>query len=146
MARKSMIERLAEEDLRDYRLKKQAVETLQDQIARYNYSFTAIRSATTDSTPVSGALNMREEALTDNICMRIYLKAKLDEAQMFVKAVDSALSVLDARERLIIARMYIYPEKDAIERLKSELNLEQSQIYYYKDLAMSKFRKAYYGV
>lgn len=37
-------------------------------------------------------------------------------------------------------------EKDAIERLKSELNLEQSQIYYYKDLAMSKFRKAYYGV
>lgn len=145
MARKSMLERLAEEDLRDYRLKKQSIKTLQNQIERYSYSFTAIRSASTDSTPVSGGLNKRDDALVDNIATRVYLKAKLDEAEAFVKAVDSALSVLDARERLIIDRMYIYPEKDAIERLKSELNLEQSQVYRLKDNAMYKFRQAYFG-
>ena len=146
MAKKSMLERLAEEDLRDYQAKAQAIITLGQQIKRYEHDFTAIRSAAADSTPVSGGTNTREDAMIDNIGTREFLKAKQDEAKMFVRAIDTALEVLDPRERLIIDRMYIGHTQNAVERLKAELNLEQSQIYFYRDIAMSKFRKAYFGV
>lgn len=145
MPRKSERERLAERDLKNYMLKAKAAETIPLRIRQLEQNFTAIRSALTDSTPVSGGTNKRENALAMNIAARDAFAAELAEIRAWLRAVDKALEVLDGQERLIIDRCYIHNTRDWLERLKDELHLEQSQIYYYRDLALYKFTIAYYG-
>lgn len=145
MPRKSERERLAERELKNYTLKVKAVETLPLRIEQLKQSFISIRSALSDGAPVAGGTNRREDVLTMNIAERDALEAELKEAKMWLAAVDKALEILDKQERLIIDRCYIHNTKDWIERLRDELHLEQSQIYYYKDLALYKFTIAYYG-
>ena len=52
---------------------------------------------------------------------------------------------LNEDERLILQRLYLYPQKGAIDRLCNELGLEQSSVYRKRDQALSRFTVAIYG-
>lgn len=136
----------AVEKLRGFDAMRQSLVSLPEEIRRLESMARGLRGATTDKNPVKGGGSRREDALLSNIVHRQELQRKLEQAEIWVKCAQGALSVLDHQERLILLRLYICPEKKAMERLGSELGLEQSSLYRHRDRALRKFTMALYGV
>lgn len=133
--------------LKDYNNKKEAIENLQAQIEEKNERFTAIRSATTDSTPVHGGdSNKREEMLISNIAARQELQRNLDIIKQEVAITEKGLAVLTPAERNILQRFYVSRQKGYIDRLCEELYISQTELYRRKDDALKKFTCAIYGI
>jgi hypothetical protein len=84
--------------------------------------------------------------LLSNLVCREELSRALTQAKLWVSATDRALGALSPEEKLILRRMYIYPERNAVERLCGELDLEQSSIYRKRDQALHRFTTALYGI
>lgn len=135
----------AVDKLKGYEAHKQSLASIPEEIRRLNVAFTAIRSATTDSIPVSGGGSTREDAVLSNIVYREELQRALEQAKLWVDIVDGGLDVLDDEERLVLDRFYIHRGKGNVSRLCEELAVEQSSIYRRRDAALRKFTIALYG-
>ena len=136
----------AMEKLRRYDAMRLATINIPLEIQRLEIDAQSIRSARTDSTPVSGGGNRREDAMLNNILQRQELNRTLQQAQIWLQATDRALTALSQEEKLILHRLYIYPEKGGVERLCRELELESSSIYRRRDRALKHFTIAFYGI
>ena len=123
-----------------------SIENIPQEIKRLEIAACGLRGAATDRTPVKGGGSRREDALLTNIVHRQELKYNREQAAHWVKATQNALSALTMEENLILTRMYIRPERGALERLSGELELEQSSLYRHRDRALRKFTMALYGV
>ena len=133
--------------LRDYESRKQAVESLKEQICSLEDKFTAIRSATTDSTPVQGGNdNKREEMLINNIATRDELKNNLKIAKHEIAITEKGLEALTEDEKKILHRFYISRSKGYVERLCDELFISKTELYRQKDEALKKFTMVCYGI
>lgn len=133
--------------LRDYENRKQAVENLKEQISSSEDKFTAIRSATTDSTPVQGGNdNKREEMLINNIATRDELKNNLKIAKHEISITEKGLAALTEDEKKILHRFYINRSKGYVERLCDELFISKTELYRQKDEALKKFTMVCYGI
>lgn len=132
--------------LRSYEARKRSIENIPQEIERLKSSFSGIRSATTDGTPISGGGNTREDVMLSNIVHRDELKRRLKEAKLWVSVVDRALEVLDDEERLVLDRFYIHRSTGAVAELCDVLNLEKSAVYDRRDKALRRFTLALYGV
>lgn len=73
------------------------------------------------------------------------LQTALESTKLWLQAVEGALGALSPEERLILSRLYIYPEKGGVDRLCDDLGLEQSSIYRRRDKALHRFTVAMYG-
>ena len=135
----------AQEKLHRYEAMRLATLNIPDEIARLEIDAGSIRSARTDSTPVSGGGNRREDALLNNIVHRQELTRALQQAQLWLNSTARALSTLSNEQKQILHRIYICPQEDAIRRLCLELGLEQSSVYRKRDIALRRFTIAYYG-
>lgn len=122
-----------------------ALLNIPDQIHTLEMSFSAIRSAATDGTPVSGGENMREEALIANIAEREQLKRNLEITCREVKIMDSALNSLPEDERLVLDRFFIHKSRDYKERLCNELHCERATLYRLKDKGLIDLARQLYG-
>lgn len=136
----------AKEKLRRYDAMRLATINIPEEIERLELDAQAIRSAKMDSDVVSGGGSKREEALLNNIIERQELLWTLEQAQLWLKTTDRALSALANEEKLILHRLYIYPERGAPERLCKELGMEVSSVYRRRDRALRHFTLAYYGI
>lgn len=133
--------------LRDYESRKQAVESLKEQICSLEDKFTNIRSATTDSTPVQGGNdNKREEMLINNIATRDELKNNLKIAKHEISITEKGLAALTEDEKKILHRFYINRSKGYVERLCDELFISKTELYRQKDEALKKFTMVCYGI
>lgn len=137
--------REAVDKLRNYEPHKRAIENIPKEIKRLESIYAGIRSATTDSTPVSGGSNTREDVMLSNIVHRDELRRRLREARLWVSMVDKALAVLDDEERLVLDRFYIHQRKGNVGELCERLNVEQSSVYRKRDSALLRFTLALYG-
>lgn len=135
----------AKDKLRRYDAMAAAIINIPENIARLESEYTAIRSASTDGTPVRGGTSAREDAIINNIAERQELALAMQNATTWVKTVDRALECLRPDEKKILHRLYIYPERGAIERLCNELGVESSSIYRRRDQALQTFTLALYG-
>lgn len=135
----------ATEKLRKYDAMQQSVKNLPEELQRLEYAASAISSPRMDGTPVKGFSNRQEDMLVSNLVHRKELTNALEQAKLWVSTADRALGVLTAEEKLILHRMYIYPERNAVERLCGELGVEQSSIYRKRDQALIRFTVALYG-
>ena len=135
----------AMEKLRRYDAMRQAAVNLPEEISRLEIAARSLRGATTDATPVKGGGNRREEALLNNLVHRQELQWSWEQARSWLKSTEGALSTLNPEERLILHRLYICPEKRAVDRLCGELGVEQSSVYRTRDQALRKFTVALYG-
>ncbi|MBQ3530041.1 MAG: hypothetical protein IJA47_06075 [Oscillospiraceae bacterium] len=135
----------AMDKLRRYDVMRQALRNIPAEIERLQKDACALRGATTDRTPVKGGGSRREEALINNLVQRQELKLTLEQVKRWLHVTDRGLLALKDDERLVLQRLYLYPEKGAIERLCSELGVEQSTIYRKRDQALERFTLAMYG-
>ena len=138
--------REAVDKLKNYEVHRQALESIPQEIKRLESVWTGIRSAVTDSTPVSGGGSTREDVMLSNIVHRDELKQRMKEACLWVSQVDKALSILSDEERLVLDRFYLHPIKGIIDDLCDRLNVERSAIYDRRDKALRRFTIALYGV
>lgn len=138
--------REAVEKLRCYAAKKESIARSESEIKRLECERDRIRSEVTDSTPVSGGANMREEAMINNIALRSEMEAAIKDTQEWLHIVDDALMSLDADERLILDKMYIHRAKGNIDKLCDQLHVEKPTIYRRKDKAVKNFTLSLYGI
>ena len=135
----------AMEKLRRYGCMQQALQNIPEEISRLKDAACTLRGATTDATPVKGGGNRREEALINNLVERQELEWSLQQVKQWLAVTDRGLSALTPEERLILQRLYLFPERGALNRLCNELGVEQSSIYRRRDQALHRFTVALYG-
>lgn len=123
----------------------QAVQNIPKELQRLELAASSIRGAQTDGTPVKGSGGRREEALLDNLVYRQELESCLEQAKLWLSAVDGALAVLEPEDRLILSKMLIYPERNGVQSLCGMLRCEQSSVYRKRDKALHRFTVALYG-
>lgn len=133
--------------LRDYEDRLTAVENLTEQLETLEDKFTAIRAATTDSTPVQGGNeNKREQMLISNIATRDELQRNLDYVKSEIRITEKGLAVLSKAEKEILQRFYINRTKGYVQRLSEDLFISQAEVYRIKEIALKKFTVACYGI
>ena len=135
----------AAEKLRKYDAMRTATENIPQELQRLELSARAIRASGVESPRVQTSRNRQEEQLLNNIVHRQELRWALENAKSWVKTTDHALSALSPEDRLVLSRLYVYPEKGALERLCQDLGVEQSSIYRRRDRALRNFTTALYG-
>ena len=135
----------AMEKLRRYPGMRQAEKNIPEEIERLKTEARAIRSAATDSVSVKGGGNRREEALINNLVEQQELEWNLQHVKQWLTNTDRGLAALSPDERLILQRLYLFPERGALDRLCNELGIEQSTIYRRRDQALHRFTVAMYG-
>lgn len=134
------------EKLKKLEAMQQSLENIPQEIKRLEIAAVSLRGAAADRTPVKGGGNCREDALLDSIVHRQELERNREQAAQWVNVTHNALSALTMEEKLILTRLYIRPEKGALERLNGELEVEKSSLYRRRDAALRKFTMALYGV
>ena len=135
----------AMEKLRRYDAMRAASCNIPKEIRRLQIAACATKGASADAAPVKGGGNRREELLMDNLVHRQELQWTLDQTKCWLDVTERALKSLTREEKLILHRLYICPEKGAVDRLCEELGLEQSSIYRRRDRALQRFAVALYG-
>ena len=136
----------AKEKLQRYDAMRLATINIPSELERLEIDAQSIRSAKLDAPAVASDGSKREDALLNNIVHRQELERTLQQAQIWLKSTDRALSALPPREKLILHRLYMYPERGNIERLCKELGMEVSSVYRRRDSALKHFTLAFYGV
>lgn len=131
--------------LKNLQQERDSLTYIPERIHTLELSYSAIRSATTDSTPVSGGTSHREDALLSNIAERDQLKKNLVITRREVAQVEEALSKLSETDRLVLERFFINRHKGHVERLCEELNCEVANVYKLKDRALIEFARRLYG-
>ena len=131
--------------LKHYEAKKQALQSIPQEMKRLESVMCSIRSATADGTPVSGGGSGREDMMLNNIVHRDELERSLEQAQIWVDTVHDALMMLGEDDRLILDRFYINPAKGNVDRLCEELAVEQATVYRRREKALRLFTMALYG-
>jgi len=132
--------------LRNYEARRRAIEIIPKEIKRLESDYVSLRSTATDSTPVLGGGNTREDRMLSNIVHRAELKRQLKRARIWTSTVDKALAVLDDEERLVLNKLYIHRTKSSVEDLCENLHLEKSAVYDRRYKALWHFTIAFYGV
>lgn len=135
----------AKDKLRRYDAMRLATVNIPEELKRLEIDAQSIRSARLDSPAVKSS-ETREDAMLNNIIHRQELAWTLQQAQTWLKTTDRALTALPNDEKLILHRLYIYPEAGNLDRLCKELGVESSSIYRRRDRALKHFTLAFYGM
>lgn len=135
----------AMDKLRRYDAMQQAMVNLPEEIRRLEEEAYSLRGANMDKAPVKEGAYRQEDILLSNLVYRQELSAALEQTGNWLRIADRALGALTPEERLILHRLYIYPERGSLDRLCTDLQVEQSSIYRKRDKALRKFTYALYG-
>lgn len=137
--------RQAEEELREYRRKKESIQNIKERIKALGERMTAIGAAQTDRSPVQGGASRLEDSRIENIAERGRLAHLLYSVQREVRLIEKGLSSLSEEEREVVEGFYISGEPHPLERLCNTLHYERSRIYQIRDAAIRKYTITLYG-
>ena len=136
----------AVQDLKKYAGIKASLDNIAERIELLEMKFTSLKGVQTDKIPVQGGGSHWEDFLLDNIVERERLQLLHSADTKLVAVMERGLAVLNKTERLVLDRFFIHRQRDHINNLIAELNLEQAQIYRIKDQALYKFTIHMYGI
>lgn len=137
--------REAKNDLRDLPYLEHCIKVYPKQIQALEADYVSLKGCATDSSPVQGGANGREDSLINNIVKREKLKRNYDAALMRYNIILSAFNLLTDEQKMILDRFYIHRQFNHVEKLCEDLNIEKSHVYRKKDEALDLFTKAMYG-
>ena len=135
----------AMEKLKRYSAMREAARNIPEQICMLEASAGALRSSSAPRVGGQGSVRSREDALINNLAERQELEWSLARVQQWIAVMDRGLDVLSNEELVILQRMYLYPERGAVDRLCSDLGVEQATVYRKRDKALHRFTVAMYG-
>lgn len=133
------------EKLKRYDAMHTAQQNITREINRLKEEAFAIRRADPSATPVRSGGGRYDEQLMNNIVKRQELAWTLKQVKVWITNTDRGLQALSDEERHVLQRLYLYPQKGAIDKLCEELCLEQSSVYRRRDQALEHFTLAMYG-
>ena len=135
----------AMDKLRRYDAMRSALRNIPAEINRLKEEAVMLRRTAMDQTPVKSSRSRKDDALIDNLVKRQELEWTLKQVRQWLAGTDRGLMALSEEERLVLQRLYLYPQKDAVSRLCVELGVEQSSDYRKRDQALERFTLAMYG-
>jgi len=134
----------AVEKLKRYKAMRQALQNIPAEIQRLKDDAVALRSVSADKVSVKGG-GSREDALISNLVQQQELERSLKQVKQWLFVADRGLEALDSEERLVLQKLYLFPEKGAVDALCFELGVEQASIYRKRERALRQFTLALYG-
>ncbi len=135
----------AADKLRRYDAMRLAVTNIPEELERLEQEAGSLRGADPSKTRIISS-KCQDSILINNLVRRGELASNFNQAQSWLRTTNRALEALTPEERLVLHRLYICPERGALERLCCELGVEQSSIYRKRDKALHRFTMALYGV
>lgn len=135
----------ATEKLRKYDAMRMAVQNIPQEIRRLQIAAGALKSMQADGAPGGGNLRGKEDQIINNLAHRQELAWNLEQAKCWLEVTDRAMHCLLPEEKQILHRLYVQPDKSAMEQLCRELGVEQSSVYRRRDRALERFAVALYG-
>ena len=135
----------AMEKLKNYKAMRLAEKNIPEQICMLEASAASLRSPSAPKVGGSGSVRSREDALISNMAERQELEWNLARVKQWLAVTDRGLKALSNEELVILQRMYLYPERGAVNRLCGELGVEQATVYRKRDKALQHFTTAMYG-
>lgn len=138
-------QQIAAEDLKSYTYRKQSLAGMADEIATLKGAAISIRAVRSDAEPVAGGTNGREDAIIDNIVRRDELMVTMAQVEVRCRRIEAALEAISDKDRTILTRLFIEPQKGAIERLCNELNYDKATVYRHRTNALRNFTLSMYG-
>lgn len=139
------LKRESMDELREYALKKVAVQSLVEELAQAKEDLKSLGGSSMSSTPVKGGGSAWEDKRINLIVRREKTATALRRTRAWIARVDRGLAALSKEDRLILERFFIYPAKGNPDRLCDELNIERSAVYRRRDAALWRYTLARYG-
>lgn len=134
----------AVDKLKQYDAMRCSLDTIPQELQRLQLQAQSLRSLDLSS-PAVRTGNHHDDALINNLVHREELERTLHQAALWVSQVEKALTVLTLDERMVLDKMYIKQEQDAVDKLCQELCRDTPTIYRRRDKALRKFTLALYG-
>lgn len=122
-----------------------SIPAMEQRIAVLRSQFGALRSATTDGTPVQGGGNGREDALIGNIAERQQLEKNIQFARAEVDELDAAMAQLSPDERIVLEKFYVRRQRSTAEAIAGYLNCDRATVYRIRDRALVALARCLYG-
>ena len=135
----------AMEKLRQYGAMQKAAKNIPEQICMLETSAALLRSSSAPKLGGHSGVRAREDALINNLAERQELEWSLARVKQWLAVANRALDALDPEEVLVLQRLYLFPERGAVNRLCGELGVEQATVYRKRDKALRHFTTAMYG-
>ena len=133
------------EKLKRYSAMQTAAKNIPEQICMLEASALALRSSSAPKVGGHRCVRAREDALINNLAERQELEWSLARVQQWLAVTKRGLDVLSNEEIAILQRMYLFPERGAVDRLCEDLGVEQATVYRKRDKALQRFTMAMYG-
>ena len=135
----------ATDRLRQYDSLRQACSNIPQQLQQLRSRIYRSKSPSLQPGGTMGGYSRGDGALLNDLVLQQELRGNLERSRSWVRMTEEALKRLTGEERLILRRLYIYPESGSLERLCQELGVEKSSVYRRRDRALEKFTLALYG-
>ena len=133
-------------ELRNYRQRRQAIESMAERLQILREAFTAIRCATMDSTPVMGGASRIEDNMLNNIVERERLELNIEATRRLVELTERGLDALDEKQRTVLEKFFVERPPRHVEWLMEHFCVEQSRVYQLKDEALYTFTIGMFGL
>ena len=136
----------AEQDLRSYEARVQALESIKTRIAAQKINLEGLKGIASDKEPVKGGTSKHDDRMISSIVEIERLKRNYSVTNSLVHFIEKGLAALTEEERDVLDCFYINSQNRSIESLKQKLGYEKSQIYRIKDRALYVFTISCYGI
>jgi len=133
------------ERLESYRAMRRSLKTIPTEMRRLECQAKLLGSVQLDVMPRGVRARNREDRILSNAIRYRELELSLEQARLWVEAMDESLAVLEEDHRLILELLYIEKKADALQILARRLGLEKTSIYRHRDRALRHFVLSLYG-
>lgn len=133
-------------DLYNLRKIEAAIESIPDEIALERDRMTAIKSASSGTSPVQGGGTSYEDRMNNSICLIDMLTNNLHVSTDGARLTKKALASLTEEEQRILTVLYIERQRNAAGRLCDELNCDERTVWRKAARALANYNAARHGI
>ena len=135
----NVLDRATIDVLKDWRKMEERLERAPVEIINAVERMTSI-GGMSNSTPVQGGGNRREETLVDGLHAKILAEHAQEEARNYFAAILPAWQSLSERDRYLLTEQFI-DGGNGTQRIMERLNIEKSAAYEWSNNALTRLRE-----